>query len=276
MPIRYVKIGAWDAARMTSTTLNPTDKLLRDVEARILGVRVHGVSRAQAVAWIDAWLGAGQNAHLVTINPEIIMRARRDPPFRNLLERTRLNVADGAGVVAAARLRGLRLPERVTGVELADDLAALAAVHGYRLLLAGAGPGVVDEAAAALQRRYPALLPPATLVGQPGPAGDAEAQDVIRGVRPHIVLAAYGAPAQELWIHRNLQGMTPVVGIGVGGTLDYLAGRVPRAPAPLRRVGLEWAFRLAREPWRWRRMRALPEFARLAILEALGSREIRR
>ena len=261
---------------MTSATLNPTDKLLRDVEARILGVRVHGVSRAQAVAWIDAWLGAGQNAHLVTINPEIIMRARRDPQFRNLLERTRLNVADGAGVVAAARLRGLRLPERVTGVELADDLAALAALHGYRLLLAGAAPGVADEAAAELQRRFPGLVPPTTLVGESGPSGDAEVQAVIDEFRPHIVLAAYGAPAQEFWIDRNLRGLAPVVGIGVGGTLDYLAGRIPRAPAPLRRVGLEWAYRLARQPWRWRRMRALPEFARLAMLEALGREDRRR
>ena len=255
---------------MTSTTLNATDALLRDVEARVLGVRVHGVSRAQTVAWIDAWLGAGQSAHVVTMNPEIIMRARRDPPFRDLLERTRLNVADGAGVVAAARLRGLRLPERVTGVDLADDLAALAAVHGYRLLLAGAAPGVADEAATELQRRHSALLPPATLVGEPGPAGDAEARAVLQETQPHIVLAAYGAPAQEFWIDRNLQGLAPVVGIGVGGTLDYLAGRIPRAPTPLRRAGLEWAYRLARQPRRWRRMRALPAFARLAILEALG------
>ena len=87
------------------------------------------------------------------------------------------------------------------------------------------------------------------------------------------MLVAYGAPAQEQWIDRNLRGMAPVVGVGVGGTLDYLAGRIPRAPAPLRRVGLEWLYRLARQPWRWRRMRVLPAFARLAILEALGRRQ---
>ena len=236
-------------------------------------MRVHGVSRAQAVFWIDAWLASGQSAHVVTVNPEIVMRARRDPPFGRLLERTRLNVPDGAGIVAAAKLRGLPVPERVTGVELVDDLAALAAVHGYRLLLAGAAPGVADAAAAELQRRYPSLVPPATLVGEPGPDGDAQARALIEETRPHIVLVAYGAPAQELWIDRNLRGVAPVVGIGVGGTLDYLAGRIPRAPALLRRVGLEWLYRLARQPWRWRRMRVLPAFARLAILEALGRRQ---
>lgn len=260
---------------MRTATIDATDTLLDDLETHILGVRVHAISRALTVAWIDAWLASGQSAHVVTMNPEIIMRARREPAYRNLLRRTRLNVPDGVGIVAAARLRRLPMPERVIGVDLADDLAALAAVHGYRLLLAGAAPGVADEAAAELQQRYPALIPPATLVGEPGPDGDAEARALIQETRPHIVLAAYGAPAQEYWIDRNLQGLAPVVGIGVGGTLDYLAGRIPRAPAPIRRIGLEWAYRLARQPWRWRRMQALPEFARLAVLEALGRDERR-
>jgi len=108
------------------------------------------------------------------------------------------------------------------------------------------------------------------MVGTSGPEGDAEAQALIQETRRHVALAADAPPAQEVGADRNLRDLAPVVGMGVGGTLDYLARRIPRAPAPLRRVGLEWAYRLAREPWRWRRMRALPEFARLAILEALG------
>ncbi len=255
---------------MRTATINATDTYIDELETRILGVRVHAISRALTVAWIDAWLASRQSAQVVTVNPEIVMRARRDPTYGELLEQSRLNVPDGAGIVAAARLRRLSISERVTGVDLVDDLAGLAAVHGYRLLLAGAAPGVADRAAAELQRRHPALIPPTTMVGESGPDGDAEAQAVIHATRPHIVLAAYGAPAQEHWIDRNLRDVTPVVGIGVGGTLDYLAGRIPRAPEPMRRLGLEWTYRLAREPWRWRRMRALPEFARLAILEALG------
>jgi N-acetylglucosaminyldiphosphoundecaprenol N-acetyl-beta-D-mannosaminyltransferase len=255
---------------MSFQMVDTTDAFAEEIETRILGVRVHGISLAQTVAWIDAWLASGSSAHVVTINPEILMRARRERSYGELLERTRLNVPDGAGIIAAARLRRLAIPERVTGVDLVDDLAGLAAVHGYRLLLAGAAPGVADEAAAELQRRHPGLVPPATLVGEPGPTGDTEARTAIREFCPHIVLAAYGAPAQEYWLDRNLKGAAPVVGIGVGGTLDYLAGRIPRAPVSLRRVGLEWTYRLAREPWRWRRMRALPTFARLAILEALG------
>ena len=264
---------------MRTTKRDPrpvTDTYLRTLETRILGARVHVLNRALAVAWIDAWLASGQRAQIVTMNPEIIMRARHDPAYNSLLQRTRLNVADGIGVLAAARLRGVAIPERVTGVDLADDLAALAAVHGYRMLLAGAAPGVADKAAAELQRRHPELRRPTTLVGEPGPEGDTEAATVIRHTRPHIVLAAYGAPAQEYWIDRNLRGLAPVVGIGVGGTLDYLAGVTPRAPAPLRRVGMEWAYRLLRQPWRWRRMRALPAFAGLAMLESLGREETHR
>ena len=260
---------------MSTANINAQSSVLTDIETRILGVRVHAIERALAVAWIDAWIASGQRAQVVTTNPEIVMQARRDPAYGELLERTRLNLPDGVGIVAAARMCRRSIPERVTGVDLVDDLAGLAAVHGYRLLLVGAAPGVADEAAAELQRRYPALAPPRTLVGEPGPDGDTEARAVIEEFRPHIVLAAYGAPAQEFWIDRNLRGVAPVVGIGVGGTLDYLAGRIPRAPAPLRRVGLEWAYRLLRQPWRWRRMRALPEFARLAILEALRREERR-
>ena len=124
---------------MSSATINATDTHLAKLETRILGVRVHGISRALAVAWIDAWLASGARAQVVTVNPEIVMRARRDQEYGELLERTRLNLPDGAGVVAAARLRGLSMPERVTGVDLVDDLAGLAAVH--RLPPAACGRG---------------------------------------------------------------------------------------------------------------------------------------
>ncbi len=252
------------------TSADPDD--LRALETRVLGVRVHGVTRAQAVAWIDARLSAGRRAHVATVNPELVMRARRDASFRALLQRTQLNVPDGAGVVAAARLRGRRMPQRVTGVDLVDDLAALAAARGYRLMLVGAAPGVAAAAARALTARHPALILPAAWVGTPRPAGDAQARQAIARVRPHLVLAAYGAPQQEHWLERNLAHVPGVVGVGVGGTFDFIAGRVRRAPAPLRALGLEWAFRLARQPWRWRRMRALPRFAWLALREAAAER----
>jgi len=115
---------------MRTATISGPDALLDDLETRILGVRVHTISQALTVGWIDAWLASGARAHVVTINPEIVMRARRDSGYGELLERTRLNVPDGAGIVAAARLRRLPMRQRVTGVDLVDALAGLGSVHG--------------------------------------------------------------------------------------------------------------------------------------------------
>ncbi|MBM4436607.1 MAG: WecB/TagA/CpsF family glycosyltransferase [Actinobacteria bacterium] len=243
---------------------------LRRLEFRVLGTRVHALSTAGALAWIDAWLQAGMGAHLATVNPEFVMHARQDPRFRALLEHTRLNLPDGMGVVWAGRLNGIGVPERVTGVDLIREIAALAVPRRWRLLLIGGRPGVADAAGRALQRDFPRLVPPVCAVGAPDPSGDADAGRLLAETRPHVVLVAYGAPAQEYWIARNVAGRFPAVAMGVGGAFDVLSGRVPRAPLPLRSTGLEWAFRLWHEPARWRRMRVLPEFAWLAVQEALA------
>jgi N-acetylglucosaminyldiphosphoundecaprenol N-acetyl-beta-D-mannosaminyltransferase len=178
--------------------------------------------------------------------------------------------ADGAGILWALRLRGRRHtpPARVTGVDLAQALAASAADAGYPIFLLGAGPGVAQAAAGALTRRWPALRIAGCWGGSPDPRDDAEATARIRASRARLALVAYGAPAQELWIARNLPALPGVVAIGVGGALDLLAGRIPRAPRWMRAAGLEWLFRLWREPWRWRRMLALPHFALLACAAA--------
>ena len=115
-------------------------------------------------------------------------------------------------------------------------------------MLVGGAPGGADEAGAVLQRNHPGLLPPTTHIGTPKASGDSEARDTLKRCDPHLVLVAYGAPAQEQWIERNLAGFSSIVGIGVGGALDYISGRVARAPNPIRKAGLEWRFRLAVSP----------------------------
>ncbi len=256
---------------MKSRIVDETDAL-RAVSYRVLGTPIHAVERPQAVAWIDAWIGARVGGQVVTINPELIMRARRDRSFREILERTRLNVPDGLGSVFAGRLQQIDVPERVTGVDLIWDLATLARDRAWTILLVGGGPDVAREASRRLTTALPGLRPPEIHVGGPGLERDAEAHMVLDAREPHIVFVAFGAPAQERWIQRNVIGHSPAVAIGVGGALDLISGRIPRAPAPLRSLGMEWAFRLAREPWRWRRMRVLPEFAVLAVREALRER----
>ena len=226
----------------------------------ILGVGVHDVTEDEAVALVGRFLQEGRPAQVVTVNPEFVMAAQQDAAFRETLNAADLAVPDGVGILWAGRLLGTPFRGRVAGVELTRRLAALGAAHGYRLYLLGAAPGVAEAAAGRLQAEFPALRIAGTYAGAPAPEHDDDLVVRVRAAAPQVLLVAYGAPQQDLWLRRNLPRLGAVVGLGVGGTLDYISGRVPRAPAWMRRLGLEWLYRLVRQPWRWRRMLALPAF----------------
>jgi N-acetylglucosaminyldiphosphoundecaprenol N-acetyl-beta-D-mannosaminyltransferase len=173
--------------------------------------------------------------------------------------------------VLAARLLGSRLSERIGGVDLIEHFV-VAAPRGTRLFLLGAGPGVAEQAAAVLGNRNPGLILAGTYAGSPRPEHQDEIVKKINAARPHVLLVAFGAPTQELWIARNRDHLLAPLCIGVGGAFDYISGRTPRAPLIVQRAGLEWLYRLARQPWRWRRMLALPRFAALVLVECLRVR----
>jgi N-acetylglucosaminyldiphosphoundecaprenol N-acetyl-beta-D-mannosaminyltransferase len=220
---------------------------------------------------IDAHRGHGAPPiQVATVNPEFVMLAGRDPSFRQVLRGATLRVADGAGLVLASRVLGTGLPGRVAGVELVQAIARSASVRGDRVFLLGAAPGVAEAAAARLASENPGLQVAGTHAGSPRESDDDSSLALVREGRTDILLVAYGAPAQEHWLARNLELSGAGVGIGVGGTFDYLSGRVRRAPAWMRSAGLEWLFRLARQPWRARRMAVLPVFLFRVLLERLG------
>ena len=222
---------------------------------------------------IDARRGhGGPPFQVATINPEFVMRARRDHAFRHVLQDASLKTADGAGLMLAGRILGHPLPERVTGVELTRALARAAAERGDRVFFLGAAPGVAGAAAASLVRESPGLQVAGSFAGDPSESGDGETVAAVRAGKADIVLVAYGAPAQETWLARNLEVSGASVGIGVGGTFDYLSGRVMRAPTAMRRLGLEWLFRLLQQPSRAWRMTALPVFLLLVLRQRLFSR----
>jgi len=199
--------------------------------------------------------------HLVaTVNPEFVMRARSDQEFARVLESADLCLADGSGVVWAARRQGCTMREPVTGVDLIPRLAALCAQRHFRLFLLGAEPGVAVDLASRLRAEHPDLEVQGH-AGSPDPSSDAETIAMIQRHKPHVLLVAYGHPHQELWIDRMSDRLGVAVAIGVGGAFDYLTGRVPRAPGWMRRAGLEWLFRLIRQPWRIKRMAVLPIYA---------------
>jgi N-acetylglucosaminyldiphosphoundecaprenol N-acetyl-beta-D-mannosaminyltransferase len=243
---------------------NPTS--YKGERFRILGVGVDRVGLTEAIDRIAHFLEAGGTRQVVTINPEFIIAARRDRRFYQVLREADLAVADGIGVVWAARLLGDRLPERVGGIDLVERLAERAAREGYRVFLLGAAPGVAEDAAEALTARYPRLRVAGTYAGSPLPSERAAIRTVIGAAHPDILLVAFGAPAQDLWIAENQSAVGVPVAIGVGGAFDFLAGRIRRAPRWIQRIGLEWLYRLARQPSRWRRMTALPRFAGMVLV----------
>jgi len=213
-----------------------------------------------AVKRIEAMVDGGGHHLVATVNPEFVMRARRDHDFARVLEAADLCLPDGRGVVWAARRQGCPLRAAVTGVDLVQPLAAMCARRKFRLFLLGAGAGVAAELAARLRAEHEGLEV-AAHDGSPESSSDEDTLDLIHGHRTHVLLVAYGAPKQELWIDRLRERLGVAVAIGVGGTFDYLTGHVPRAPLWMRRSGLEWLHRLSRQPWRIRRMAVLPVFA---------------
>ncbi len=238
----------------------------RSPALRILGIPIHDVTLDEAVEQAAAWVREGGVHQMATVNPEFVMAARRDPAFRAVLEGADLCLPDGVGITLAARYLGRPLRERVAGVDLAEALAARAAREGWRLFLLGAAPGVADRAASILAARYPGLIVAGTHAGSPRREEEDDIVRRVRDARADILLVAYGAPAQDLWLARNLARTGAKVGVGVGGAFDYIAGVVPRAPRWMRRAGLEWLYRLIRQPWRWRRQRVLPLYALLVLI----------
>ena len=190
-----------------------------------------------------------------------------DPEFSRVIEQADLSIPDGVGLLWAARWLGQPLRRRVTGVDSVIRLAELAAEHSAPIFLLGAGPGVAEAAAVQLQRRFPALPIAGCFAGSPAPA---EAPDILARIERSgaaILLVAFGAPAQDKWIARHRDQLGVRIAIGVGGAFDFISGRVPRAPRIVRQLGLEWLFRLIRQPWRWRRMLRLPRFVWRVVRE---------
>jgi N-acetylglucosaminyldiphosphoundecaprenol N-acetyl-beta-D-mannosaminyltransferase len=225
---------------------------------RLGPLAVDRVTAAGALDRIEALVAARRGGCVFTPNVDHVVLAERNAAFRDAYARAELSLADGMPLLWAARLLGERLPEKVSGSDLVLPLVERAAARGWRVYLLGGPPGVAEGAAAKLLARWPALRivgtdAPYVRVDGPDPEGDA-ALARLRAAAPDLVLVAFGAPKQELWMHRHRAELGQAVAVGVGASLDFVAGRVRRAPRALQRVGLEWAWRLAREPRRlWRR-----------------------
>lgn len=233
---------------------------------RILDLPVDRISYPAWMQLIEDWIQADSGAqHVCTVNPEFIMIARQDPIFFSILNRAALCVPDGVGLLWASRRLGNPIAERITGSDGVPLIAGRAAERGWRIFFLGAGEGIAQKAADILCQRFPGLRVAGTYGGSPAESEEDDIVAMINQAKADILFVAYGAPQQDKWIARNLPRLDVSMAMGIGGSLDFIAGEVARAPAWMRRRGLEWCYRLLRQPWRFRRMLRLPRFA-LAVL----------
>jgi exopolysaccharide biosynthesis WecB/TagA/CpsF family protein len=251
----------------------------------VLGFPLDLVTLEQAAQWtLTAAMGAGaptgRTAIAVSFNPELVMRAQRDPAAAEALLKVDLCYPDGVGAVWAAGRQGARqttaafepavsgrsatasgtAPERVAGIDLAQRVLGLAARHGLPVFLLGAAEGVADEAARRQTERLPGLRIAGTHHGYFSPAEEDEVVQAIRDSGARILLVAMGAPRQEVFLYRRRYHLGVPVALGVGGSFDVWAGTVKRAPVWTQRARVEWLYRLASDPRRLRRQTALPRY----------------
>ena len=207
----------------------------------ILGIPIDAVTMHEALRETLSFLDEGGKHHIATPNNEMLVEAQKNVSLKTVLRQTSLNIPDSTGIVLAGRFLGKPFPERVAGADFMEKFCRrLSGRHSVFLL--GGRNGVVQKAANALQSMNPDLVIVGTYEGSP------HAHDA-----PEIItrINAYGAPSQELWIHQYLPNLTSVrIAVGVGGTFDFLAGTIKRAPLWMRQVGLEWLWRLIQQPSR--------------------------
>ncbi len=233
----------------------------------VLGIPVHVpvLSERKAepfspyIAWLRDRIRDGVGTHTITVNAEMIMLGRRDPQFAAALQGADLLTPDGAGVVLALKLQRTSIL-RCPGIELAERLVSVAEQEGWTVYLLGGKAEVFDTVLAQWNERYPSL----NVEGRNGyfdADTEAEIAKRLSVLQPQLVFVGLGAPRQEYWIRQHRHVVPAATWIGIGGSLDIWAGTKERAPQWMRDRHLEWLYRLYKEPWRWRRMLALPQFA---------------
>lgn len=252
---------------LPTESISPTLSPENPEKFAVLGVGLHLLPDYSS--WLASRLQRKISTHVVTLNSEMVMQALENRDLAELIEGAELTLPDGAGITFYLSLYGKKC-DRCPGIEIAEKMLEEAANLGADapVFFFGGKPGVTDRAALEWQKRAPGIDFAGTEHGYITPDEETALLQTLSRLQPSLILVGLGVPRQEFWIAKHRHVCPQAVWIGVGGSFDIWAGTKTRAPGWLRNNNLEWLYRLYQEPWRWRRMMALPHFA----LKAVGSR----
>jgi N-acetylglucosaminyldiphosphoundecaprenol N-acetyl-beta-D-mannosaminyltransferase len=242
----------------------------------ILGVAITPHTKQEILSIISSRLDQKKMTTIVSLNPEILVAAQSQPKLKRILNAADIKLIDGVGIVMAGKLLSVPVGERYTGVDLMSDLLRTASEKDHSILVIGGKKDVAQTLAKQMTQQFPGLPIQGTEgiedVKKPTLVEEKNMQDLIQTTQPNIVFVAFGAPYQEYWIDDHQELLEGKVAVCVGGGVDFLAKKVPRAPEFIQKIGLEWLFRLGIEPWRWRRQLRLVQFIFLVLKQKFSPR----
>ena len=234
------------------------------------GIRVDNISLNYAITQVQHWINKGTD-HCMIVTPDALaaLRSRTDGRYRRIVRNAGLVLPDGAGLIAALKILHTPIQERIPGVEFTEHICKRASYEGWGIWFLGGAPGVAEGAASKLAEKYPGINISGT---RDGFFADEESDDICRDISlsgAKILFVGLGVPKQEYWLEDNLAKTGANVGMGIGGTMDVISGKLTRAPKIWQKLCLEWLYRTLQEPWRWKRILKLPIFAFYVLLTAL-------
>ncbi|WP_071461318.1 WecB/TagA/CpsF family glycosyltransferase [Bacillus massilinigeriensis] len=227
-------------------------------KVNVLGMEFDDINAYELLKALKSKINRKKKTFVVTANPEIVMHARKDSEYRNIVSQADYVIADGTGVILGAKMLRTPLPERVAGFDLMVSLLQTGSKEGWSAYFLGAKPEVIEKTIETVKARYKGL----EIAGyHDGYFHDSRSiVKEIKEAQPDLIFVAIGFPRQEKWIYEHYNEFNKGLFIGVGGSFDVLAGAVKRAPEAWQKLHAEWLYRLIQEPSRWRRMLVLPQF----------------
>ncbi len=244
------------------------------MRTEVLGIGFDNLTMEEAVNKALSLIKEGSAAYVVTLNPEIVWLCRSELELKSAIAGACIVLPDGIGIIHGARILGTPLREKIPGIDFAQALMSRMASEGMSVFLLGAEDGVAQKAAERLGERFPGLVLAGTHHGFF--SEDEPIIKIINEAKPDLLLVCLGAPKQEYWMKNNADKLNVGLMAGLGGSLDVFAGKVRRAPVVWQKLGLEWLYRLIREPRRIKRMIKLPLFIFAVVAQRIGRKKYAR